>query len=104
MGVPLPQDACVEGRGQLAGAGSLLPPSVPWIESRSSGLAVDTFTTELSKCPCCLFFSEIGSHYVVETDLKFVVLLPEAPESEATMSACNFHFMGREMDGGSPEK
>lgn len=49
-------------------------------------------------------FSEIGSHYVVETDLKFVVLLPEAPESEATMSACIFHFTGREMDGGSPEK
>lgn len=56
MGVPLPQDACVEGRGQLAGVGSLLPSSVPWIESRSSGLVVDTFTTELSKCPCCLFF------------------------------------------------
>lgn len=49
-------------------------------------------------------FSEIGSHYVVEADLKFVVLLPEAPESEATMSACNFHFMGREVDGGSLEK
>lgn len=60
MGVPLPQDACVEGRGQLAGGGSLLP-SVPWIESRSSSLAVDTFTTELSKRPFCLFvFSETG--------------------------------------------
>ena len=51
-----------------------------------------------------LFFSETGSHYVVQADFKFVVLLSEAPESEATMSACNFYFTGKEMDGGAQGK